>query len=239
MSVPRCKGFTLIELLVVIAIIAILAAVLFPVFAAAREKARQTACLNNMRQLGLALTMYVQENDETLPYQPNEIVSDFGAPTAEPNFLKAVQRYTEGNRILVCPSATREEDGVLPTKQSDSSYLGNGVVMSRSLSAAPNPADTIFLQEVDWHSNLASLRPAMNDETHAAKWAWFGPPESHGASFSNNHNGGGNLVFIDGHVKFRLWKSLRSGEFGLIPTDVTAEQDSGVTGTFRSYTVAF
>src|SRR5712671_3091395 len=64
----RRRGFTLIELLVVIAIIAILAAILFPVFAAARERARLTACLSNMRQLGSALTMYVQDYDETYPY---------------------------------------------------------------------------------------------------------------------------------------------------------------------------
>ncbi len=61
------KGFTLIELLVVIAIIAILAAILFPVFAKAREKARQTSCLSNMKQIGLASMMYAQDYDERLP----------------------------------------------------------------------------------------------------------------------------------------------------------------------------
>ena len=63
----RRPAFTLIELLVVIAIIAILAAILFPVFAQAREKARMTACLSNMKQIGTALTMYAQDYDETLP----------------------------------------------------------------------------------------------------------------------------------------------------------------------------
>src|SRR5437667_35088 len=62
------RGFTLIELLVVIAIIAIFAAILFPVFAQARDKARQTSCISNMKQLGYGLTMYAQDYDETLPF---------------------------------------------------------------------------------------------------------------------------------------------------------------------------
>ena len=65
----RSSGFTLIELLVVIAVIAILAAILFPVFAQAREKARSTACLSNMRQIGTAVTMYIQDYDERYPQE--------------------------------------------------------------------------------------------------------------------------------------------------------------------------
>ena len=63
---PRTKAFTLIELLVVIAIIAILAAILFPVFAQAREKARAIACMSNMKQIGIGVQMYIQDNDERL-----------------------------------------------------------------------------------------------------------------------------------------------------------------------------
>src|SRR5687768_4984553 len=64
---PRKRGFTLIELLVVIAIIAILAAILFPVFAQAREKARQTACLSNCKQMGTGAMLYAQDYDEIMP----------------------------------------------------------------------------------------------------------------------------------------------------------------------------
>src|ERR1700738_147445 len=98
----RRTGFTLIELLVVIAIIAILAAILFPVFAQARERARMTSCLSNMRQMGLALDMYAQSYDEMMPpYQ--DAVYDFpnAAPAAgiradgpwRPNSLWCLQPY--------------------------------------------------------------------------------------------------------------------------------------------------
>src|SRR5207249_3020322 len=83
---PGRRAFTLIELLVVIAIIAILAAILFPVFAQAREKARQTVCLSNMKQVGIGLQMYAQDYDETLP-MANDQVENFALPSARPNFL--------------------------------------------------------------------------------------------------------------------------------------------------------
>src|SRR5256885_12149274 len=95
---PRKTGFTLIELLVVIAIIAILAAILFPVFAQAREKARGSACLSNMKQMGTALMMYAQDNDEALPVQPNEIPK-FWLDAAAVNWCRSVLPYVKNRQI--------------------------------------------------------------------------------------------------------------------------------------------
>src|SRR5271165_4979340 len=96
--VSRKKGFTLIELLVVIAIIAILAAILFPVFAKAREKARQASCLSNEKQLGLALMQYLQDYDERLP----AVWDGFRSP--ETNWGIETYPYVKNLSVFSCPS---------------------------------------------------------------------------------------------------------------------------------------
>jgi prepilin-type N-terminal cleavage/methylation domain-containing protein/prepilin-type processing-associated H-X9-DG protein len=113
------KGFTLIELLVVIAIIAILAAILFPVFAQAREAARKTSCLSNTKQIGLGMMMYVQDYDEMYPCNswdtPPIGTADHESRT--PNYLTAIQwlwrimPYIKNRQIFACPSDPNPRDG--------------------------------------------------------------------------------------------------------------------------------
>src|SRR5258708_1426946 len=121
----RRSGFTLIELLVVIAIIAILAAILFPVFAQARESARMTSCLSNIKELALAWTMYAQDYDETYPLsRRNDVISpgvttygptsacnddckhcyDAPDPRAKVGWKTMTQPYIKNWQILQCPS---------------------------------------------------------------------------------------------------------------------------------------
>ncbi len=94
------KGFTLIELLVVIAIIAILAAILFPVFGRARENARRTSCQSNLKQMGLAVLQYVQDHDGAYPFGHNEVAN----PTARRNWYFTIDPYLKSRQIFVCPS---------------------------------------------------------------------------------------------------------------------------------------
>src|SRR5881398_2775644 len=102
------QGFTLIELLVVIAIIAILAAILFPVFAQAREAARKASCASNLRQLGLGMSMYIQDYDERFPswsWGPN---NNNGNAEAMTHWHYAIFPYVKNVGIYACPSDARK-----------------------------------------------------------------------------------------------------------------------------------
>ncbi len=133
---PKQRGFTLIELLVVIAIIAILAAILFPVFAQAREKARATSCISNMRQIGLAVRQYVDDNDSTWPIFQAYNTIDYNGVSAPPwtaNHLGVeteVVPYIKSHEIFHCPddsgSPVLDTTPTIPVANRSSYYAAYG-----------------------------------------------------------------------------------------------------------------
>lgn len=236
----RNQGFTLIELLVVIAIIAILAAILFPVFGRARENARRTACLSNMKQVGLGLQMYVQDYDERTPRGLLSEVPNFGAPGALPMFLNLLTPYTKNIQIYACPSAPAYNGASMPhrpTELSNTNYVGNANVMQRSIAAIPNTAEIIYIQEFHERRSYSYLRPfntGATPPTYSQWHSWNATLQKE--DYSNIHFEGGNMVFMDGHAKWRKYVSLSSGEFGLTPDEKYLPT---VVQTGRLYNSAF
>jgi prepilin-type N-terminal cleavage/methylation domain-containing protein/prepilin-type processing-associated H-X9-DG protein len=140
------RGFTLIELLVVIAIIAILAAILFPVFAKVREKARQTSCLSNEKQLGLAFTQYVQDYDEKWPVGA---ASSTNAVYGN-GYVAELYSYIKSNGLLKCPddSTTNGTEAGNGATTYPVSYAFNSNAAQQADAAFTAPASTVALFEV-------------------------------------------------------------------------------------------
>jgi prepilin-type N-terminal cleavage/methylation domain-containing protein/prepilin-type processing-associated H-X9-DG protein len=218
----RTPGFTLIELLVVIAIIAILAAILFPVFARARSKARQAVCLSNMKQLGTGLMMYAQDWDETLPindYIGNGLAPLIGwrDPRAGDSWCSGIYPYVKNAQVYVCPEAVVYSDPTVPWRSPEKiedgmvSYLMNYVTRGRALAAIPVPADLIFLHEGNRRWCVDHCRPRPVSPT-STKYT-----EINYDFYDSPHNSGATLLFCDGHAKWRKKSAILISDFGLLP----------------------
>jgi prepilin-type N-terminal cleavage/methylation domain-containing protein/prepilin-type processing-associated H-X9-DG protein len=206
------KAFTLIELLVVIAIIAILAAILFPVFAQAREKARQSSCLSNTKQMGLGIMMYTQDYDETYP-QAYWYTNDVDGSAGYNQWSGMIQPYVKNVGIFVCPSDPNK--GIVPTNPGLDlqapriSYVANSAVLPRkrrsadpanvaSAASIDAPADVIVIGEMT--NTLACINDTSNAGT--AGGAYVNKSHRSTNAFMNSASGG-------------TWKGESAADFSL------------------------
>ena len=205
------SGFTLIELLVVIAIIAILAAILFPVFARARENARRSSCQSNLKQIALGVKQYTQDYDEKYVKQSSATANNLGTLAAYDSWPVAIQPYLKSFQIFACPSAT-DSTSTPPTPNSVpfpsvNSYFYSEVLNGRALAAVKSPSTIIQVHEFQT-TKVAYLRPRVGG-TGYQEWM-------NGPTYDNNHFEGANFLFADGHVKYRMRNSVNAQEFGLV-----------------------
>ena len=198
------RGFTLIELLVVIAIIAILAAILFPVFARARESARKTSCLSNLKQLGLASHMYAQDWDELFPV-------DAHICNPHPVLVGQLMPYMKNVQILYCPSAPRVPVSYIQPTDANKA-AGNIGYYYYSYDQVPNTVSpkggTNYSTWISWSfipNAVGQNYPRiMSEQWDSDYWLWsdvFCEPTKiriHESAF-----GSINVVYMDGHVKFQ------------------------------------
>jgi prepilin-type N-terminal cleavage/methylation domain-containing protein/prepilin-type processing-associated H-X9-DG protein len=220
------KGFTLIELLVVIAIIAILAAILFPVFARARENARRASCQSNLKQISLGAAQYLQDYDEKYP--PARHYPGWGINLAAPTgWVYTLQPYLKSEQILQCPSeptkinTTAPVDGWQTTPSAENrdhtDYYVNGLISRDgnqggiSSSQLVATANTVYLGDGSTSASIwngARGEPWYNrtDVDDGGPWGATG-----GVGGKDRHLEGGNYAFADGHVKWLKGEKVLSG----------------------------
>ena len=191
----KTKGFTLIELLVVIAIIAILAAILFPVFARAREKARQSSCLSNCKQLGLAQAMYTQDYDECLVPAYTDDAGPGGTRTwCTLWYAGLLEPYTKNRQIAQCPNSRGQAYTGLGGTDYGINYRICHDWWGERLGQLKYPAETIIMADSDWTRSTADYHTSN---------CWRLSIGFHPSFFiPARHNGGANIVFCDGHAKW-------------------------------------
>jgi prepilin-type N-terminal cleavage/methylation domain-containing protein/prepilin-type processing-associated H-X9-DG protein len=212
-----CRGFTLIELLVVIAIVGILAAILFPVFARARESARRTTCQSNLKQIGMAFAQYTQDHDETYPLNVSCPPWAPDCASATPSTLDrpilwfhALDPYVKSVDIYNCPSSTfsrQQRDSATgqwaynpATAYGWNVYSTDGVeeitpFRGVNLASVGDAAGTVLVGDANGYYRVAGY----HDEVYL----------NNSAGLARRHFDGANILWADGHVKWNKGDALR------------------------------
>jgi prepilin-type N-terminal cleavage/methylation domain-containing protein/prepilin-type processing-associated H-X9-DG protein len=214
----KSSAFTLIELLVVIAIIAILAAILFPTFAKAREKGRQTSCLSNLKQVGMGLHQYMQDYDSVFPRNEQTVG---GCPQT------LLNPYIKSKQIWACPSDLNESVQA-QTNPTIVSYHLNTQFNRRVDTAVTRPAELVVTHDSDpsevgwtegnsWDAGKTTDWPhqRMNGCTESNLGSTVNPcgTESFKKAWFTRHNGMFNVLYYDGHGKSASAKMLTDTNF--------------------------
>jgi prepilin-type N-terminal cleavage/methylation domain-containing protein len=194
------RGFTLIELLVVIAIIAILAAILFPVFAQAREKARSATCLSNNKQIGVAVAMYMQDYDTMYPAQRTDGMVTLAAGGKEGTYYDALAPYIKNGQVWLCPSDIPNSNNKAKLAPPAMGYHLNGNLITKTglaESSVAAPSNCMLMREsgagITWFE--AWLRPYPGGCDAIVDWK--GPGGKNGP-----HMNGYNFLLADTHAKW-------------------------------------
>jgi prepilin-type N-terminal cleavage/methylation domain-containing protein/prepilin-type processing-associated H-X9-DG protein len=212
----RRQAFTLIELLVVIAIIGILAAMLFPVFAQAREQARKITCVSNIKQLGTAMLMYAQDYDEALPVQGRNIIDPccgfwmdggYGVPdwrtSLITNWAKSLLTYATGEVGIYQCRSNKGYTANSNRAMAGISYIYNGFASGTTLAAALSPSSTVLLWDYRYLTTNAVSNPVPGGFAYYEGW------EPHPNQY--------NIAYLDGHAKNVPENKFRNDIWNLPP----------------------
>ena len=253
-SQKKRRAFTLIELLVVIAIIAILAAILFPVFARARENARRASCQSNLKQIALGISMYNQDYDEKLPPFINwtDYYNHAAITASNPlGWADMLQPYLKSTQIFQCPSepnppgTTPSTNGLTPDPVGGgyTDYEMNLLAAGQSDSAFNSPASTVLLNDggsaTSYSYEEGGCSYATSDSIHytctsiptltPATLTASGPIYP-----SVRHLDGANFAFADGHVK---WEKGASESNSIMAGVYSGANTTATTGGAPTYSI--